>query len=148
MGGERGRQVLQVGREEMMRNVQIIEPEEGQRGQQPAFVGDAGGQHPVERAEAVGGHQNQPITQVVDVAHLAATTGKTQDMTFQEWLHDILVTRASDTLPGRRATPVQAARSARSSPSTPVFFNSLSWFRLPGEDRQRRIYWREKRISA
>ena len=40
--------------------------------QHAALVGNAGGQHPVERADAVGADQQQLVAQVVDIADFAA----------------------------------------------------------------------------
>jgi hypothetical protein len=40
-----------------------------------ALVGDAGGQHPVEGADAVGGDDDEAVAKVVDVADLTAAAG-------------------------------------------------------------------------
>src|SRR5205085_592001 len=48
------------------------------------FVGDAGRQHPVERTDAVGGHDDEPVAEVVNVADLAAAARGTGDLALQE----------------------------------------------------------------
>ena len=53
--GEGRAQGSHVGRDQVVGHGQVVEPEEGQRRQDAALVGDAGGQHPVEGADAVGG---------------------------------------------------------------------------------------------
>ncbi len=67
--------VVDVGGEQMVGRPQVIEPEGAQRREHAALVGDAGRQHPVEGADAVGADQQQAATQIVDVAHLAASHG-------------------------------------------------------------------------
>ena len=52
---------------------QEIEPEDGKLGQHLAFIGDAGAQDVVESGNAVGGHDQQPAVDLVDVADLAAS---------------------------------------------------------------------------
>ncbi len=56
----------------MVRLAEQIEPESGNLGQHPPFVRDAGGQYPVEGADAVRADQQKAIAQIVDIAHLAA----------------------------------------------------------------------------
>ena len=53
----------------------MLEPEGAQAGQDAPLVGDAVGHDPVERTDAIGGDQEQPIAQVVDVADLAPPPG-------------------------------------------------------------------------
>ena len=49
-----------------------VEPEEREAGEDAALVGDRRRQHRVERADAIGRHDQQPVADLVDVAHLAA----------------------------------------------------------------------------
>ena len=50
------------------------EPERGEAGQHTPLVGDLGGQHDVERGDAVGGHEQQAVVaEGVQLAHLAAS---------------------------------------------------------------------------
>ncbi len=51
---------------------QKIEPENGKLRQHFALVGNAGGQDVVERRDAIGGDDQQPFVDAVDVAHFAA----------------------------------------------------------------------------
>ena len=50
----------------------------------PALVGNAGGQHPIERAEPVGADQQEPIAQVVNVAHFAPSHRQARQRGFQD----------------------------------------------------------------
>jgi len=49
-----------------------VEPEERETAEDTALVGDRRREHRVERTDAVGRHDQQPIADLVDVAHLAA----------------------------------------------------------------------------
>jgi hypothetical protein len=51
---------------------ELSEPEQRELRQHHALVGDAGGQHHVEGADPIRGHDEQPVTEVVDVPDLAA----------------------------------------------------------------------------
>src|SRR5207249_1202350 len=62
------------------------EPELGQAGQHAALVGNAGGQHPVESADPVGGDDDQAVPEVVNVTDLAVTAGITGNVALQQWL--------------------------------------------------------------
>ena len=61
-----------IGRDQVIGNLDDIEPVERKAGQDPALVGDAVGQHPVKRADAIGRDQEEAVAQVIDVANLAA----------------------------------------------------------------------------
>jgi len=50
----------------------LLEPEGGELCEDASLIGDAGGQDDVEGGYAVGGDDQEPVVQVVDVAHLAA----------------------------------------------------------------------------
>ncbi len=67
---------LDVGGEQVVRLVQTVEPEGADLGEHAPLVGNAGGQHPVEGADAVGADQQQFVAQVVDIAHFAAADGQ------------------------------------------------------------------------
>ena len=67
----------------MVRHVEPLEPEAAQLRQHAALVGDAARQHPVERADAVGAHQQQPVAQVVNIANLSAADGQFGQRSFQ-----------------------------------------------------------------
>ena len=54
---------------------QVPEPEGGQLGEDTALVGDGLGHHHVEGGDAVRGHQEQFVPQVVNVPHLALVPG-------------------------------------------------------------------------
>ena len=58
-----------------LRHAEEVEPEQRQGREDAALVGDAGRQHPVEGADAVGGDDDEPVAEVVDVADLAAAAG-------------------------------------------------------------------------
>ena len=78
--GQRGRidapaagpMALDVGREQVIGLAQPLEPERADLRQHATLVGNAGGQDPVEGADAVGADQQQLVAQVVNVADLAA----------------------------------------------------------------------------
>ncbi len=64
-----------VGRDQMIGNdiLQEVEPEQRHLREHSALVRNAGGQHIVERGDAVGRHEQQVLAvQIVDVANLAA----------------------------------------------------------------------------
>ena len=67
---------VDVGRDQVVGDLQMLEPVHGEARQDPPLVGDAVGQHPVERADAIGRDQQEPIAQVVNVADLAAPLGE------------------------------------------------------------------------
>ena len=70
-----GGYLLHIGGDQMVGNdvFQEIEPEQRELGQHPALLRDAGGQHVVERRDAIGGHEQQVIVvDLVKVANLAA----------------------------------------------------------------------------
>ena len=52
--------------------LQQIEPEQRKLRQHAAFVGYSGGQHHVERRQPVRRDDQQPVAEIVNVAHLAA----------------------------------------------------------------------------
>ena len=61
--------------------VEAVEPEATELRQHAAFLRDAGGENPVEGADAIGAHQEEAIAEVVDVANFAAgVQGKTVDL--------------------------------------------------------------------
>ena len=64
--------LLDVGRDQMVRLAEQLEPEGGDLRQHPPLVGNAGRQHPVEGADPVGADQQQAVAQIVNVAHLPA----------------------------------------------------------------------------
>ena len=66
-----------------MGGLQQVEPEHAQAGEDAALVGDAGRQDPVEGADAVGGDQQEPFAQIVNVAHLAAPAGNPGNLALQ-----------------------------------------------------------------
>ena len=55
--------------------VEQIEPELGELGEHLALVGDLVFQNVVEGRDAVGGHEQQPVAQIVQIAHLALRVG-------------------------------------------------------------------------
>ena len=70
---EGGPHVRKIAAQEMIRDAEIIEPEERQGRQHAALVRNGGRQHPVKGADAIGRDNHQTIAEVVHVAHLAAT---------------------------------------------------------------------------
>ena len=52
--------------------VEVIEPEGGYLGEDPAFVGNAVGKNDIESGESVGGDHQEAVAKIVDIAHLAA----------------------------------------------------------------------------
>ena len=64
-----------------------LEPERAELRQDAALVGNARRHHPVERADPVGRHQEQPVAQVIDIADLAAANGYTGQVGFKESGH-------------------------------------------------------------
>ncbi len=75
----RQRQRVEIHGEEMVRDVEAAEPHFAQFGEDAALIGDAIGQHPVERADAVAGDKQQPVAEVIHVADLAAPHRNTGD---------------------------------------------------------------------
>ena len=59
--------------------VEQIEPELGELGEHLALVGDLVFQNVVEGRDAVGGHEQQPVAQIVQIAHLALRVGSNVD---------------------------------------------------------------------
>ena len=51
---------------------QIVEPENGKLREDFALIGNPRGQNVVERGDAVGGHDQQVLAQIVNIADLAA----------------------------------------------------------------------------
>ena len=60
----------------MVGDLQAIEPESTQSCQDAPLVGNAVGQHPIERTQTIGRDQKKPIAQIINVAYLAAALGK------------------------------------------------------------------------
>lgn len=56
----------------MVGNVEKAEPKSAELREDSPFIRDATRQNPVERANAVGGDKEEPITELIDIAHLAA----------------------------------------------------------------------------
>src|SRR6185437_6381767 len=71
VGGQVEPGVVDVAGEDMVREREPVEPEGAEAGQDYPLLGDAVGQDPVEGADPVGGDDQEPVAQVVDVAHLA-----------------------------------------------------------------------------
>ena len=66
---------MHIGGGQVIRHdaLQEIEPVQRELGQDPPFLRDAGGQHVVERGDAVGGHEQQVLAiHLVNVADLPA----------------------------------------------------------------------------
>ena len=81
---------VDVGRDQVVRRVQLLEPELTDLRQHTSLVGDAGRQHPVECADAVGADQQQLVTQIIDVPDLAASHGQTRQRRLHHGLaHDV-----------------------------------------------------------
>src|SRR5205823_5383129 len=77
-----------LGGEEMVVVLQLAEPEDADAGEDSSLVGDAVGQDPVERADPVGGDdQEAAVAEVVDVAHLAPAHGEAVQVGFHQ-CHD------------------------------------------------------------
>ncbi len=74
-------QVGHVGGDEVVFHhaVEQVEPELRQLGEHLALVGDLVFQDVVEGRDAVGGHQQQPVAQIVQIAHLALRVGSDVD---------------------------------------------------------------------
>ncbi len=71
-GAQLDRVLVHVGGQDVVRHDvrEEAEPEERHLGEQDPLARDAGGQDDVEGAQAVRGHHEQPVAEVVDVAHL------------------------------------------------------------------------------
>ena len=80
-------QVGDVGGEQVVGHhvAEQLEPEERELGEHLALVRDRVGQHHVERAEAVGRDEQQPVAEVVEVADLALGVGRRRKLR-HEWL--------------------------------------------------------------
>lgn len=59
----------------MIRLVEHFEPKQAHLREHAAFVGNAGRQDPVERTDAIGGHQQKPVAKIVNIADLASMHG-------------------------------------------------------------------------
>ena len=72
---ELGRVLAHLGGDQVVRDhvLKQPEPEERELREDRALVRDAGGQHHVEGADAVGGDDQEAVAEVVDVPHLAPT---------------------------------------------------------------------------
>jgi hypothetical protein len=68
--------LIDVNRDDVMRDqvADVIEPERRQLREDLAFVGDARTEDVVERRDAIGGDDEQMAAEIIDVAHLAATS--------------------------------------------------------------------------
>src|SRR5262249_29712325 len=77
----------QPRRDQVVGNLQIIQPEQRHGRENPPLVRDTRGQDPVKGTDAVRGDNDQAIPQVIDVADLAMAARVTFDVAFQEWLH-------------------------------------------------------------
>ena len=72
---DRRRILVDLGRDQVVGDDigEVIEPEQGNLGQDAALVGNAGGQNVVEGGDAVGGDEEQLlVAEAVHIAHLAA----------------------------------------------------------------------------
>ena len=67
--------VAEVGGDHVVGDVDLAEPEDAEPGQDLPLAGDAVGQDPVVRADAVGRHQQQAVAEVVDVADFPPRLG-------------------------------------------------------------------------
>ena len=72
-----------IDAEEVIGHLQKVEPKQSQLRKDAALVGNAGRQHPVEGADAIGRDDDEAIAEVVNVAHFPATTGDAGDFTLQ-----------------------------------------------------------------
>ena len=70
LSGERD--IAGVHAEKMVRHIEKAEPKPAELCEDSPFVRDATRQHPVKRADPVGGDEEQAVAKVVDIAHLAA----------------------------------------------------------------------------
>src|SRR5262245_49653662 len=68
----------------MVRDLQEVEPEQRHVRKDAPLVGNAGRQHPVEGADAVRGNDDEPVAEIVNIAHLAATARDAGNVTLQE----------------------------------------------------------------
>ena len=85
----------------MVGDLQSLKPKGAEAGQDASLVGNAVGKHPIEGADAIGRDQEQPIAEVVDVAHLSLSLGDRSgtEVRFQkchdETINDYLVRLSS-----------------------------------------------------
>ena len=96
IGVEFRRVLVDVGRDQMIGNdvAQQIQPEEGERGEDAAFVGNRRGEHVVEGGKPVCGDDDQEITGGVHVAHLASRMPLDAGQAgFKDWFQSLLVAR-------------------------------------------------------
>ena len=69
---------VQIGRDKMVRWVEHIEPESANLRQHAPLVGNSRGEHVIKGADAIGADHQQPVAQVIHVAHFASSNGKRQ----------------------------------------------------------------------
>ena len=72
-----------VGRDQVVRFAQTLEPERRDLRQHAALVRNAGRQDPIKRTQPVGAHQEQFPAQIVNVADLAAPYGQSGKRSLQ-----------------------------------------------------------------
>src|SRR5690606_24505424 len=72
--------LVDVGTKDMVRDIEKAEPKQADLGKNPSLVGYGRRQHPVERANAVGGDQQQFVPQVIDVSDLTSAYGKSRKL--------------------------------------------------------------------
>jgi hypothetical protein len=70
-------EVVHLARDHVVRHIlEVLEPKPAQLREHAAFIRNAARQHPVERADAIGAHEEQRIAEVVNIAHLSAAHGQ------------------------------------------------------------------------
>ena len=74
---------LDVGGNQVIGLTEQVEPEGGDLRQHPPLVGDSAGQDPVEGADPIGAHQQEPVAQVVNIPHFAASHGQVAHRTLK-----------------------------------------------------------------
>ena len=78
------RKAAEIGAEQVMGNFEPVEPEDAHGGENAPLVRNAGGHHPIEGADAVGGDDDERFAEVVHIANLAAATGEAGHVASQE----------------------------------------------------------------
>ena len=88
MWEKRGGQVRHVGAEQVVRHDagRVLEPEGGELGEYFALVGNAGAEDVVERRDAIGRDEQQPVSEVEEVTNLAVAIGSGPvEACIEEW---------------------------------------------------------------
>lgn len=78
------RQLAQIHAEQVMRDLELVEPEFADFGEDASLVGDRNRQHVVESTDAVGRHKQQPIVELVDITDFAATGRHSGDVALNQ----------------------------------------------------------------